>query len=310
MEDLNVEALEFYNKYKKDEEIFKIIQGREFVDTLSRLYKLVNKNDNKILVKTYKNIDEKRKIMEEKYKVSQYNFIVSSDKTEIIELYDSGRVAAYAFISYEDEVEFGKYAFLHLIGFTNSEYSKHYKRIENVIAQKSKNNLVEYMDRIISFQYDKTKEERALEEIKSMGYMCIWKNCKIEVDVKGYDNIPIIGDMKKTNQIDMDYMGIGKIIPSRFENKSNIYEGNLENGKFFVNLISREEKSFANIYIYNGKIDDKDYIKHVYELTFRFLSKHNINKLITFISPENIMLLRENVNFNVLQNIYWLRKRL
>lgn len=79
---------------------------------------------------------------------------------------------------------------------------------------------------------------------------------------------------------------------------------------FFINIVNKKDKAFVNFYIYNGKLDDKDYIIEVYKITFKFLLEHNINKLVTFISPENIILLNNTININILQNIYWLRKQL
>lgn len=308
-EELKIKAVEFYNKYKKDEEILKHIQSKEFVDTISKLYNLINRDNNKITIKSYSSMEDKKRVMEEKYNMNQYKFIVLSDKSEIIELYESNKVIAYALISYESELDFGKYAFLHFVGFVDDKNGKYYKMFEKLIMQKLKNKSILYFDRTISFQYN-NKDEGALEEIKSMGYMCIWKNCKIELNIKECSRLPIEGNLKKVQAIDIDYTGIGKIIPIRFENKSSIYEGSLEKGKFFVNVINKQERAFVNFYIYNGKIEDKNYIKQAYQLTFKFLSEHNINKLVTFISPENIILLNNTINFDIVQNIYWLRKQL
>lgn len=315
MEELKIEAIEFYNKYKKDEELFKLIQDEKFIYTLSKIYDLINKNSNKtiphkITIKSYSSMEDKKRIMEDKYNMSQYKLIMLKDKTELIELYDSDKVVAYAFISYENELDFGKYGFLHFIGFKSNEDNKYYKKFEKLIGQKLKNRSIEYFDRIISFKYDNDKEDRVLEEIKEMGYMCIWKNCKIKLNIKDCSNLSVTGDIRKVKHIDMDYTGIGKVMPARFESKSNIYEGSLEKDKFFINVISKNDKAFVNIYIYNGKIDDKNYIKQVYKLTFKFLAEHNIRELVTFISPDNIILLRDNINFDILQNIYWLRKEL
>lgn len=315
MEELKIEAIEFYNKYKKDEELLKLIQDEEFIYTLSKIYDLINKNSNrtirhKITIKSYSNVEEKKRIIEDKYNMSQYKLIMSKDKTELIEFYDSDKVVAYTFISYENELDFGKYGFLHFMGFKSNEDSKYYKKFENLITQKLKNRNIQYFDRIISFKYDNDKENKALEEIKDMGYMCIWKNCKVRVNIKNCNNLSVVGDIIKAKHIDMDYTGIGKIMPARFESKNNIYEGNLGKDKFFINVISKEGKAFVNIYIYNGKIDDKDYIKQVYELTFKFLAEHNVEELVTFISPDNIILLRDSINIDILQSIYWLRKGL
>ncbi len=309
-EELRIKAIEFYNKYKKDEEILRLIQSKEFIDTLSKLYNLINRNSNRITIKNYSSIEDKKRILEEKYNMNQYKFIALSDKSEIIEVYDSNKVVAYALISYENELDFGKYEFLHFIGFINNEDSKYYKKFEKLIMQKLKNKSTLYFDRIISFKYDEKKDQRALEEINDMGYMCIWKNCKIELNIKECVKLPIEGYIKKIKNIGIDYMVIGKVIPKRFENKSNIYEGSLEKGNFFFNIVNNQDKAFVNFYIYNGKIEDKNYIKEVYELTFKFLSEHNISKVVTFIPPENIMLLSNTTDVNILQNIYWLRKQL
>ncbi|WPC42485.1 hypothetical protein [Clostridium sp. JS66] len=309
-EEFKIEAVEFYNKYKKYEEIFKLIQSKGFIDTLSKLYNLINKNTNKILVKTYKNIEDKKRIIMEKYPMNQYKFIALNEKSEIIEIYDCNKVAAYALISYESEIDFGQYAFLHFINFINGENSKNYKKFEKLIIEKIKNKSILYFDRTISFQSDDNKDERALEEIKNMGYMCVWKNCTVELNIENFDKLQLEVNMKKVKNIDMDYTAIGKIIPSRFENRSNIYEGILQKEKFFINIVNKQDKAFVNFYIYNGKIDDKDYIIEVYKITFKFLSEHNINKLVTFMSPENIILLNNTININILQNIYWLRKQL
>lgn len=311
-EELKIKAIEFYNKYKKDEEILRLIQSKEFVDILSKLYNLINTNanTNKTLIKTYRNIEDKKNIMEEKYPMNQYRFIVLNNKSEIIEIYDSNKVVAYALISYESEIDFGQYTFLHFISFINNEDSKYYKKFEKLIMQKLKSKSILYFDRTISFQHDDNKDESALEEIKNRGYMCIWKNCKIELNIEDCIKLPLKANIKKVQEIDIDYTAMGKIIPTRFENKSNIYEGSLEKGKFFINVINKQDKAFVNFYIYNGKIEDKDYIKQAYEATFKFLSEHNINKLVTFISPENIIVLNNSININILQNIYWLRKQL
>lgn len=309
-EEFKIEAVEFYNKYKKYEEIFKLIQSKGFIDTLSKLYNLINKNTNKILIKTYENIEDKKRIIMEKYSMNQYKFIALSEKSEIIEIYNYDKVAAYALISYENEIDFGQYAFLHFINFINSEDSKNYKKFERLIIQKIKSKSILYFDRTISFQSDGNKDERALEEIKNMGYMCIWKNCTIELNIRYFSKLKLEVNMKKVKNIDMDYTAIGKIIPSRFENKSNIYEGILQKEKFFINIVNKQDKAFVNFYIYNGKLEDKDYIIGVYKITFKFLLEHNVNKLVTFISPENIILLNNTININILQNIYWLRKQL
>ncbi|WML35827.1 hypothetical protein [Clostridium sp. OS1-26] len=314
-EELKIRAIDFYDKYKKDEELLKLIQNEEFLYTLSKIYDLINKNPNKttshkITIKSYSSIEEKKRIMEDKYNMSQYKLIMLKDKTELIELYDSDKVVAYAFISYENELDFGKYGFLHFMGFRNSEDNKYYKNFEKLIVQKLKNRNIQYFDRIISFKYDNENEDRVLEEIKDMGYMCIWKNSKIKLNIKNCSNLSVIGDIRRVKHIEMDYTGIGKVIPARFESKNDIYEGSLEKDKFFINVISKDEKAFVNIYMYNGKIDDKNYIKQVYKLTFKFLSEHNIKELVTFISPDNIILLRDNINLDILQNIYWLRKEL
>ncbi len=309
-EELEIKAIEFYNKYKKDEEILKLIQNKEFADTLSKLYNLINGNSNKVLIKSYTSMEDKKRIMEEKYNMNKYSFIVLSDKSEIIEIYDLNKVVAYALISYENEPDFGNYAFLHFIGFINNEDSKYYKRFEKLIIQKAKSKSISYFDRTISFKYDDNGEDKILEEINDMGYMCIWKNSKIGINIKDCTSLPIAGNMRKAKFIGLDYTVIGKAIPTRFENKSNIYEGSLEKEKFFINVISKQDKAFANLYIYNGKIDDRDYIKQAYELTFKFLAEHNISELVTYIYPANIMLLNNNINLNILQNIYWLRKQL
>jgi hypothetical protein len=309
-EELKIKAIEFYNKYRKDEEILKLIQNKEFVDTVSKLYNLMNGNYNKVSIKSYANIQDKKRIMKEKHNINKYSFIVLSDKSEIIEIYDSNKVVAYALISYESEPDFGKYSFLHFIGFENNEDSKYYKKFEKIIMQKLKDKSIVYFDRTISFQYDDNREKNILEEINDMGYMCIWKNCKVELNIKDCIKLSVEGDMRKVEHIDSDYTGIGKVIPTRFENRNNIYEGSLEEGKFFVSVINRQDKAFVNLYIYNGKIEDKNYIKQAYELTIKFLAEHNINELVTFISPANIILLSNNINLNTLEKIYWLRKQL
>lgn len=309
-EELKIKAIEFYNKYRKDEEILKLIQNKEFVDTISKLYNLMNGNYNKVSIKSYANIQDKKRIMKEKHNINKYSFIVLSDKSEIIEIYDSNKVVAYALISYESEPDFGKYSFLHFIGFENNEDGKYYKKFEKIIMQKLKDKSIVYFDRTISFQYDDNREKNILEEINDMGYMCIWKNCKVELNIKACIKLSVEGDMRKVEHIDSDYTGIGKVIPTRFENRNNIYEGSLEEGKFFVNVINRQDKAFVNLYIYNGKIEDKNYIKQAYELTIKFLAEHNINELVTFISPANIILLSSNINLNTLEKIYWLRKQL
>lgn len=307
---LKIKAIEFYNKYKKDEELLKIIQSREFADVISRLYNLTRTNTNKFLIKNYSSIEDKRKIMEEKDNINQYKFIILKDKSEILEIYKDNKVIAYALVSYESEVDFGKYIFLHFITFINNEDSSNYKKLEKLIIEKLKSRQMLYFDRTISFEYDDTKEEKVLEEISNMGYMCIWKNCKVELDISRFNKMTIEGDIKKVQSIGLDYTGIGKVIPTRFENKTNIYEGTLGKGKFFINVVSKRDKAFVNLYIYNGKIEDKDYIRQAYELTCKFLFEHNISKLVTFVSPENIILLDNVIKFNILQNIYWLRKQL
>lgn len=309
-DELKVKAIEFYNKYKKDEELLKLIQSKEFAYIISKLYNLSNTNSNKIIIKNYSSIEDKKRIIEEKNNMNQYRFVVLNDKSEILEIYSCNKVIAYALISYESEMDFGNYTFLHFINFINNEDSKYYKKFENLIIQKLKNKQILYFDRTISFQYDDNKDEKVLEEINNMGYMCIWKNCKIELNINDCNKLPIEGEVQKVENIDIDYTGIGKVIPTRFENKINIYEGSLEKGKFFINVISKQDKAFVNFYIHNGKIEDKDYIKQAYELTSKFLSEHNISKLVTFISPENIILLNNTIDFNILQNIYWLRKQL
>jgi hypothetical protein len=307
---LKIKAIEFYNKYKKDEELLRIIQSKEFVDIISRLYNLTRTNANKFLIKNYSSIEDKRRIMEEKDSMNQYKFISLKDKSEILEIYKDNKLIAYALVSYESEVDFGKYIFLHFINFINNEDSSNYKKLEKLIIEKLKNRQVLYFDRTISFQYDHTKEEKVLEEINNMGYMCIWKNCKVELDISRCNKLTVEGDIKKVQSIGLDYTGIGKVIPTRFENKTNLYEGTLAKEKFFMNVVSKGDRAFVNLYIYNGKIEDKDYIRQAYEVTSKFLFEHNISKLVTFVSPENIILLDNIINFNILQNIYWLRKQL
>lgn len=302
-EALQLNALKLYKNYtENDENIYNYMLSDEFKIAISKMYKVINKNQELWQLKIVKERDEKSFYINQlKNANKDLKEAILDQRYELVKIYYKGQVSAHALLSYEEEKgEFGRYVFLHRIDFAGKDFEKYYGNIAQKLLKFVEKKSFSYLDRII-----RNIEKNQIEE---NGYFILWENSEVIIDLSKNSRGKVEYQYINIEEIEELYVPVFRSRPVRFDKDiGKKYKMVTNYGTFCVCINQKKENASIKIYVESVNLET-EYAFEMYTVLIDFLLSLDIKKVYTLVWKEHMMILNKITQSTILNNIFWIRK--
>jgi hypothetical protein len=309
LEELQHKALIYFKRYiEREDELYNYMLSKEFKNVIKKLNGMLEKEKNSFNIRLIKEEPLKIEAIRNINNINIDEEVINNNNVEIIELSLEEDLIGYMVISFEnDNDEYGKYAFLHYVKFTEDRFMGYYKKYETLLLNYIKSKSFSYFDRIIS--------EASMEEFESLGYLKMNSiiNLKLVYNEAQEENV-LLEDIEEKRIRDEAFSNeenIKALIKAGYINYKTRYEiinkVKIQGNYYYLLYSIKNEKALIHIYIDKDGNKDINYEEVLTSIFYKFYSM-GIKEIYTSIYENHIMILKKIGQVTYLSKQYWIRK--